>query len=227
MTNNTKIEVLGDGFVELIDHSGSDLSIARAARVSHAHDSNVDNYEKLIYYLAKHSHMTPFEHNSMTFHIKCPLFIARQWMRHRIGWSYNEISRRYTSDELEFYVPSKHDLRKQSAHNKQAGDEKLTDDMFADFIIYAMNTHITDAVEEYYQFIDLGLSREQARMILPQSMFTRFYATTNLRALAHFYKLRAAEDAQTEIREYADAMGNIALPLFPVAWKAILDSISV
>lgn len=211
------------GFVELLEHAGSDSGIVRTARVSYAGDKRATNglTEKdkgLIAYLVKHKHMTPFEHTMLKFHVKAPLFVARQWMRHRIGWSYNEISRRYTSEDIDFYIPSQDQWRSQSERNKQQSAPREPNDYYT----MVVGEHVNQCIAVYNHMIEAGISREQARMVLPQNMYTRFYATTNLRALMHFYTLRAREDAQYEIRKYAWAMSALAGNVFPESWDAFV-----
>lgn len=216
---------LGDGksLVELTDHMGDDYSVVRAARVSYSGDTEkrpVADDERLIRYLAKHEHFSPFEHTSITFHVAAPLFVVRQWHRHR-AFSYSEVSRRYTAEDIRFYVPL--EWRVQSESNRQAsGAVKdrshtwLEDDRYLSVV--------QAAVEVYMWMVnERGIAREQARMVLPQSMYTRMYCTGNLRSFAHFYKLRADEHAQDEIRQYALAIGEILKELYPVSWPALTE----
>jgi thymidylate synthase (FAD) len=211
----------GKGFVELVDSAGSDSGIVRTARVSYAGDLRSKNGltekdKNLLAFLLKHRHMTPFEHTMIKFHVKAPMFVARQWMRHRIGWSYNEISRRYTSEDIDFYIPSAHQWRSQSAKNKQSSAKREPQGYYSEYL----REHVKESLELYNGMINDGISREQARMVLPQNMYTRFYATTNLRALMHFYELRSKNDAQWEIRKYAWAMSAIAGEVYPESWQA-------
>lgn len=208
MTLMAKKTVLSNqAFVELVDSMGSDQSIINAARVSYDGDLEErpeSKDKKLLRYLLKNHHTSPFEHVSLTFHVKAPIFVARQWMRHRT-WAFNEISARYTKLEEGWYKPNM--WRAQSDQNKQMSEG------------YAENQpHLRQVYEwtaqaawhAYEELIDNGASREQARMILPVSMFTRFYATVNLHNLLHFVRLRDHEHAQPEIREYAVAMRELA-----------------
>jgi thymidylate synthase (FAD) len=214
---------LGDGIslVELVDHMGDDLSVVRAARVSTARDDRTEGAEKLIRYMARHEHGTPFEHNAMTFRVKAPLFVIGQWHRHRVGWSYNQTSRRYTDENIEFYIPTV--WRKQAETNKQASAGEFADDKnywFAE----KLSDICEDAESKYKFLLEQGVAREMARMILPQNLYASMYATCNLRSLAHFHKLRAAPEAQLEIRRYAEVMGEIAGVLFPMAWAALVEA---
>ncbi len=211
---------LGDGLsdLSLIDHMGDDSSIVRAARVSYSGDDrtgvDLEGDAKLLRYLLRHGHTSPLEHTAVTFHVKCPLFVRSQWHRHRIA-SYNEVSRRYTSEEIEFYYPT--ELRMQDVKNRQGsvgtwiGEE--------DYHWY-MRDCVKNCLELYEKMLADGIAREQARMFLPQNLYTRFYYTANLHSILHFYRLRADEHAQWEIRQYAQAIGDIMGQLFPVTWSA-------
>lgn len=199
---------------------GDEDSVVRAARVSFAHDNELHPPErdaKLIQYLARNKHYSPFEHTSVTFHIAAPIFVVRQWHRHRI-FSYNEVSRRYTSENLQIYYP--YEWRKQATKNRQASEGKAKHQHLIN-IIYGIA--VWTCLFVYWLLLKLGVAREQARMILPQSLYTRMYVTGNLRAYADFYKLRAAPDAQHEIRVYALAMGEALEDIYPVAWPALIN----
>jgi thymidylate synthase (FAD) len=213
--NKVDLGVLG--YMELLDHMGDDLSIVNAARVSYnkAADELHEKDEKLIYFLAKHKHWTPFEQNSLKFRVKCPIYIARQWMKHRC-WVFNEISARYTKFDSTIYQPD--DFRKQAEKNKQASvaaDESLDQDQAAK--IYADAYQV--ALDSYNKLIDLGVCREQARGILPVGSHTEFITTVNLRNFMHWYHLRAPKDAQWEIQQYAKAAFELVKPMFPIAMK--------
>lgn len=215
-----RIEVLdGQGFVELIDSIGDDKSIVNAARVSYSGD-NEERPEardrKLIRYLLKNHHTSPFEHVMFTFHVKAPIFVARQWMRHRT-WSYNEISARYTELSDGYYQPS--GWRGQSSDNKQ-----MSDGMVPLWAQANANHKYFEAMMAcqlaYEQMVEDGVSREMARMVLPVSTFTRFYATVDLHNLLHFIRLRDHEHAQEEIRVYAEAMSSLVSPYVPWTMNA-------
>lgn len=215
---------LGDGigFVKLIDSMGNDISIVNAARVSFGKriDTILDKDRKLIQYLLREKHSSPFEHVTFTFHVKTPLFVARQWMRHRTQ-SYNEISRRYTSENIEFYIPNEY--RKQDKNDRQASDvlvgfNNQTNNEFKTFFSTLSNT----SLEAYKYMIQAGMAREMARMLLPQNMYTEFYTTVNLWNLFHFIQLRKSNHAQLEIRAYAELMEILIQDTVPVAldaWK--------
>lgn len=219
-------DVLGDGIsdISIVDHMGNDHSVVRAARVSYAGDKEEWRGEpdkKLIRYMAEHDHGTPFEHTAITFHVACPLFVRGQWHRHRIGWSYNEISRRYTSEDLDFYIPSVDEWRMQDKlWNKQSSSGYFPSERGRDFCLKARHA-VSEHVKLYEQLLKEGVAREQARMLLPQNMYTRFYATCNLRSAAHFIGLRADEHAQEEIRKYADSMYTQLHELYPISMEAL------
>ncbi|MCF7900169.1 FAD-dependent thymidylate synthase [Candidatus Babeliales bacterium] len=212
-----KIDPLGDGIssIELVRASGTDLDIANAARVSYGRLSHEvsERDEKLINFLMEHNHSSPFEHNQLSFRIKCPLFIARQWMRHRMH-SYNEISYRYVKVKTEFYIPK--EWRLQDKENGQSSfggfkDEDMTK---------AYKASIDAAYEQYNKMLEAGVCREQARAILPVATYTEFIFTTNLRSLLHFMELRLGHGAQQEIREYAKGLLQLSMPHFPISLKA-------
>lgn len=197
------IPLLDKGYVELQDFMGDDLSIVNAARVSFLGESKGDiKDKKLLNYLLRHAHTSPFEMVEFKLRVKCPLFVARQWMRHRV-WNYNEVSRRYTSEELDFYIPET--WRLQSTDNKQCSSGDAEQQMQAQFT-QQMQQHVEQALNTYNKMIDAGIAREQARMVLPQNMYTTFVGKVDGHNLMHFMKLRMDEHAQYEIRVYADAI---------------------
>lgn len=215
-----KLNVLDKGFVELINSMGDDNTIVASARVSYLGESKGPEQDgKLIKYLLENEHMSPFEQVEFQFRVKCPLFVARQWMRHRM-WSYNEVSRRYTSEEIDFYIPSH--FRKPSNKNKQTSIEgyfETEKELLEDYEKYIW---LSQALYEYY--LDCGVAKEQARMILPQSLYTKFYAKTDLRNLLHFVELRNSSHAQYEIQIYASAIETIIENIVPVTysiWKKL------
>ena len=208
----------GRGHVTLVHHSGDDLSAVNAARVSFgAHRTEIDDKDlKLLAYLAKERHTSPFEHCSVTLRVKVPLFVARQWMRHRTQ-SYNEISRRYTSVDVEFFVPAK--LRKQHKSNRQASEGVIEDENLLAEYQYS----IQRAMRSYETLIAEGVCREQARAVLPQAMYTEFYATANLLNWLKFIELRDHEGAQQEIVEAAQGVRSILEVLYPHTTQAWFD----
>ena len=191
-----------------------------SARVSHANSGktgqNPEADLKLMHYLAEHEHMTPFEHQSATFKIACPLFVAREWMRHRTQ-SYNEVSMRYSSDPVgKFYYPQQ--WRKQAATNKQASTGEVEDQKGCTEIL---KHSYQEALNAYHALLNKGVCREQARAVVPVGNYTEFYATANLRNWMHFYRLRIAPNAQWEIQQYARCIGNLLKELWPSCWQAL------
>lgn len=216
-----KLDPLGDGIssLELIRVSGSDLDIANAARVSYGkivHEMS-ERDKTLIRYLMQHKHTSPFEHNQLSFRVKCPIYTARQWMRHRIN-SYNEISYRYVKAPLEFYIPSQ--WRAQDKVNKQATVAPFENEELQ----AAYKQSLEVAFKTYELLLEQGVGRELARGVLPLCTYTEFIYTCNLHSLMHFMKLRLHAGAQREIRAYAQGLLTLALPHFSVslqAWKEI------
>jgi len=208
--------VLDKGFVKLVDFIGGDLRCVQSARVSFDSQSKGEERDKkLIEYLIKHDHWTPFEHSVFQFHIKCPIFVARQWMRHRWG-SYNEVSARYTEVKDEFYIPQK--FRVQDTINKQGSiiSDKLNDED----LLKEYENSINSSFKSYKYLLKNGVAREMARMVLPVSQYTQYYWTINSRSLLNFLKLRMDEHAQWEIRQYAKAIATIFEKLMPWTWEA-------
>ena len=207
------IKVLdGQGWVGLIDHLGTESTIVNAARVSFGKiKPDMDERDvALLKYLIANKHTSPLEHVVFTFSVHCPLFIRGQWHRHRT-WSYNEISRRYTEIDLEFYTPGK--LRKQAESNRQAS---VDDPDFADAALREqISCHNLKSLELYNALLDAGVCREQARGVLPQNMMVTFWGTVDLSNLLHFIELRNSDHAQSEIREYALAMLELIRPIVP------------
>lgn len=203
--------------VQLISSMGSDLSVVNAARVSFGSTKQELDAkdEKLIKYLADHKHMSPFEHCTATFLIKCPIYISKQIMRHRT-FSYNEISRRYTSKDIEFYVPPV--FRAQAKSNRQASEGTIENNEFAK-VSYEMQLGAAYAM--YQALLSDGICREQARGILPQALMTEFYMTGNLRNWAHFLSLRLPKDAQGEVQELAQMLQKELTKLYPISLDAL------
>jgi thymidylate synthase (FAD) len=222
-----KIDVLDHGFVRLVDSMGNDLSIVRAARVSYDAAWRAGENEasdiKLINYLWKHKHTTPFEAVTFTFEVKAPIFVFRQWHRHRT-WSYNELSARYRELPEEFYVPNPEDIGTQSKDNKQA---RLIHAASGDVAEQYNSDRIRQACEgsfkTYRDLLARGVPREIARSVLPVATYSHMFATVNLLNLFRFLTLRCDEHAQYEIRMYAEAMKVLALHVAPIcvgAWEA-------
>jgi len=203
---------LNDGLsaVSLVRISGSDVDIVNAARVSYGKsiDKIADKDKSLISFLINHDHTSPFEHNQLSFRIKAPLFVARQWMRHRMN-SYNEISYRYVKAPLEFYIPPY--FRYQDTKNKQASIGSFKDALLEEEYTNAIKC----SVIAYEKLLENGVCREQARAVLPLATYTHFIFTCNLHSLMHFMRLRLHAGAQYEIRQYALTLFKIAQPYFP------------
>jgi len=206
----------GQGWVGLIDHLGSETTIVNAARVSFGKmKEKMDERDvALLAYLIDNKHTSPLEHVVFTFSVHCPLFVRGQWHRHRT-WSYNEISRRYTEIDMEFYTPPK--LRKQAESNRQASVESPDFDD-AD-LKKAIAEHNKSSLALYEKLLAGGVCREQARGILPQNMMVTFWGTVDLANLLRFLELRDSEHAQWEIREYAKAIKKLIKPIVPSVAK--------
>jgi len=208
----------GKGFVELVDAVGSDLSVVNSARVSFGkHKTELDEKDKkLIKYLIKHKHTSTLEHCFVTFRVKVPLFVRSQHHRHRT-WSYNEISRRYTDFDIQFYEPLT--FRTQHKSNRQASNvSDLVDPVLPQWetsAAVAMRHHHQASLQLFEELIEAGVCREQARGVLPQNMYTEYYASANLNNILKFIDLRTHEGAQWEIQEMAKGMLEIITKLYP------------
>ena len=238
----TQIKVLDKGHVDLVDHMGSDITVCNAARVSFAKDteweideeavarmkeSGSSYYEedvrklserdaKLLKYLATHQHWTPFAHPQITLRIKAPISIRTQMFKSKVGFVENEISRRYVSFEPEFYTP---EWRGKPTDGAKQGSEDFIQLSVMDEKKYL--DAVRSCVDSYDRLLEAGVAPEQARFVLPQGMYTEWYWTGSLAAYARFYKQRIDEHAQWEIRQYAEAIGNIVRPLFPFSWESL------
>lgn len=215
----TSIDLYNDniGKVSLIDYMGDDARAVNAARVSFLkddidtqHDHLNDKDTKLIKFLLRHQHTSPFEHSSLSVRVKVPLFIRSQIMRHRT-FSYNEVSRRYTHENIQFHIP--HTLRKQSKSNLQCSTGEVV--FNNDALIKTMQDHVNSAFVTYQKLLDGGVSREQARAVLPQSMYTSFYMTGNLLNWIKFLRLRLDPHSQPELQELGYAILKIMETAFP------------
>ncbi|MEM6587288.1 MAG: FAD-dependent thymidylate synthase [Pseudomonadota bacterium] len=222
----TAHEVLDHGFVRVVDYMGDDNAICQAARVSYGKGTkSVQNDEGLIRYLMRHWHSTPFEMCEIKLHVKLPVFVARQWIRHRTA-NVNEYSARYSILDREFYIPAPDQLAAQSVVNNQGRGEALTGDEAARVleILKADSTRTYDHYEEMISQDDQqGLARELARMNLPANIYTQWYWKVDLHNLLHFLRLRADAHAQYEIRVYAEAMCKIVADWVPFAYAAFED----
>ncbi len=200
------------GFIQLIDQMGDDMSVVNAARVSFNGTSKGEEQDKkLLFYLMEHGHTSPFEMVQFKWLVKAPLIVVAQWQRHRT-WSYNQVSRRYTSSGMSFWFPT--EFRSQDDKNKQASSDDLDKyDNSAAAAIVAETTEICEAA--YHELLDLGVSREMARIVLPQNLHASMVATVNAHNLLHFIELRYSNEAQKEIRDYAMAMLEIMEETMP------------
>ena len=217
---------LDHGFVRVIDYMGDDAAICQAARVSYGRGTKaVSNDEGLIRYLMRHWHSTPFEMCEIKLHVKLPVFVARQWIRHRTA-NVNEYSARYSVLDREFYVPAPEHLAAQSAQNNQ-GRGAVLEGEEAQRVLDTLRADADRAYDHYQEMLSTdgqqGLARELARMNLPASVYTQWYWKVDLHNLFHFLRLRADPHAQYEIRVYADAICEIARDWVPLAYAAFED----
>jgi thymidylate synthase (FAD) len=221
LTDDT-IHVLDHGFVRLDDVMASDLSVANAARVSFARrKEELDDADAgLIRFLMINKHGTPFEHNAFRFHVRCPIFVAREWFRHRVG-SFNEFSMRYAKATDDFYVPAPEDVRSQvgkpGAYTFETVDPELAEQTRGE-----MRAVYEAAFATYERLVEQGIAREVARAVLPVGAYTEFYWTLNARSLMNFVSLRAAETAQREIRRYAEAVERFLEQHMPITHAAFV-----
>ena len=219
------VPIHNEGFLRLVEVMGDDHAVVRAARVSYGEESKGDEADRrLVNYMMEHEHGTPFEHINFTFHIKCPLFVARQWMRHRIG-SFNEISGRYVQISEAFYQPDEWRANV-NPRNKQdsiginwGNDLDEIEEVFADAIEKSHGA--------YNHLLQLGVAREQARIVMPLATYTEFYWTVNARSLFNFIRLRISPDAQKEIRDYAEVLLEIGEETAPWSFAAFRKKYSV
>lgn len=238
------MKVLDHGHVELIDCMGSDLTVCNAARVSFdsesewgideaakkrleesgSHFSNEcikqlkEKDAKLIAYLAKHNHWTPFAHPQITLRVKAPVSIRTQLFKHKQGFVENEVSRRYVATEPEFYEPT---WRTKPEGGAKQGSEDFMEQPSAQIATIQYGRVMDHALKAYNSLLKRGVAPEQARFVLPQGMYTEWYWTGSLAAYARVCKLRTDSHAQWEVQEFAKAIGNILQPLFPVSWSAL------
>lgn len=213
------MSVLDKGFVELLEVFGDDLTVVNAARVSFAKESEemTPKDEKLIQYLASHHHITPFFHPQLRFRIKMPIYVAREWFRHGIGFARNEVSRRYVDTVPECYNPT--DIRERDQNVKQGS--KLSNIEQNAEISKMIESLQNDIISAYTKLLDLKVAPELARGILPQSMYTEFIETGSLSAYARLCNLRLDPHAQYEIRQYAQVLSDLIQPKFPVSWASL------
>lgn len=217
----TNVVVLDHGHVSYVSHMGNDLTVVNAARVSFQKESTefTGKDEKLIQYLAKHKHWTPFAHPQITLRIKAPIFIRTQLFKHKVGFTENEVSRRYVSDSPVVYHPR---WRGKPTGGAKQGSE---DFMPIDDDYNTANRHyemcVRDALQTYEELLKRGVAPEQARSVLPQGTYTEWWWTGSLSAFARVYAQRSDSHAQWECQEYAKAFSTIIQPLFPYSWKSL------
>lgn len=221
-----KKEILDKGFIEVIDKLGTDLTVVNSARVSFGKRKEKfdDNDRKLVKFLAKNKHWSPFRHLMVQFHVKAPEFVMRQWYKHVVGietasnssakdHAWNELSGRYVP-VTDFYVPS--NWRKQSSDNKQASLGSIDDQKSANEVF---NTAMNNILESYQKLLDLGVAKEQARILLPLNQYTEVYWTASFQAIMNFIDLRDESTAQWEIQQYAKVMKDMMLKIYPETSK--------
>jgi thymidylate synthase (FAD) len=219
-----EIRVLDHGFVRLDESMASDLSVVNAARVSFARrkEEMDEADEGLVRFLMRDRHGTPFEHNAFRFHIRAPLFVAREWFRHRMG-SFNEFSMRYARATDDFYVPEPEDVRTQVGKPGAYSFDPVDSDV-AEEAREELRAVYEAAYGAYERMVERGVARELARCAIPMGAYTEFYWTVNARSLMNFVSLRAAETAQREIRRYADACERFFADEMPVTYAAFVAS---
>ncbi|MEO8447873.1 MAG: FAD-dependent thymidylate synthase [bacterium] len=225
-----KTDVLDKGFIEVIDKLGSDLTVVNSARVSFGKRKEKfdDSDRKLVKFLAKNKHWSPFRHMMVQFHVKAPEFVMRQWYKHVVGietssssstkdHAWNEISGRYVPVS-EFYFPS--NWRRQSENNKQASEGSIDDQSQANEIF---KNAMASMLDSYQKLLDIGVAKEEARMILPLNQYTEVYWTASFQAIMNFIELRDESTAQWEIREYAKVMKELMMDVYPETTKIWFD----
>jgi thymidylate synthase (FAD) len=231
------IKVLDKGYVRLVDVLGSDLTPVNAARVSYDKESSElsDKDERLIKFLAREGHTSPFRHAMLQFEVYAPLMVARQWWKYCIGSSHqdpmtawNESSRRYVTEEPEFYIPAISEWRLKPENSKQGSGEALFlyDAKGASLATAGLLELAHKSIQAYEKALELGICAEQARLFLPAyALYVRWYWTASLQSVAHFLNQRLEHDAQVEIQEYAKAVKNLAESKFPVSLKELLNDV--
>lgn len=248
------MDILGDNIssLELLDHMGDDLTVVNAARVSYNQESRwevpiiaqidfvnstndkvarvikpeymSERDRKLIAYLATHKHWTPFSHPQLQFRIKMPLFIAREWYRHTVGFTRNEVSRRYVDSPPEFFRPRSVRGRPLPGQSKQGSNEDGLLSGVQERASITFGNWNVEASEVYRNLLEVGVAPEQARLVLPQSTYTEFWETASLYAYSRLCSLRIQPDAQKETRLYAEAVSSLIETLFPVSWKELRNA---
>ncbi len=218
-----KFPCLDHGFVRLIDYMGSDEAIVQAARVSYGKGTKKMRQDRgLIRYLMRHQHTSPFEMVEFKFHCKLPIFVARQWIRHRTA-SVNEYSLRYSEALNQFYIPDPDNIRLQSKSNRQGRSDESAPNQLQNEVLQILKKHSNQAWQDYQEMEQSDLARELARIHLPVSLYTEWYWKIDLHNLLHFLKLRLDSKAQYEIRVYAEVMADIVKIAVPLTWEAFED----
>lgn len=239
MSSRDTLNVLDKGYVRLVKAHGTDLDVVNAARVSYAKESDwdvavvqgegaytklKDSDERLINFLAREGHMSPFRHVLATFEVYAPLMVARQWWKYVVGSdhtmdAWNEASRRYITMEPEFYIP---DVWRSAPENSKQGSGEPLNKATGEAWTIALKNHIEDGLDAYNNALRHGIAPEQARLFLPMyAMYTAWRWTASLQSISHFLNERLEDDAQYEIREYAKAVQKLITPAFPVSMKAL------
>lgn len=228
-----RVSVLDDGYVILHAVLGSDLTVVNAARVSYnrKRDQFDERDWRLLRYMARHRHQSPFYHPKLQFEVKAPLMVARQWWRHVVDSTHtmeqaawNELSRRYVQEDLAFYRPPADGWRAPLPGNKQASAEAIDPETGQRFSA-ALDRLIAEASEWYRRALQAGIAAEQARLFLPaNALYTSWYWTASLWSVWHFCALRRQEEAQGEIQQYAEAVEQLTAPRFPYAWRALTEA---
>ena len=219
MSDSTKITIGNDGFVELMETFGSDLTVVNAARVSFDKES-LELTQKdvgLINYLARHEHTSPFFHPQLRFRLRMPIFVAREWFRHTIGFARNEISRRYVDSEPSMWIPE--ELRERDSNLKQGSKDTVIANNSEMLEVY--KSSMETSLKTYNFLLSANVAPEIARAVLPQSMYTEFIETGSLAAYARLCKLRMDSHAQKEIQDFAHAVCELVKKDFPSSWEAL------
>lgn len=213
----------GIGSLEVLEVFGNDLTVVNAARVSFAKESHEFSAgdEKLIRYLATHNHNSPFFHPQVRLRIKMPIFVAREWFRHTVGFSRNEVSRRYVDFTPEVWIPAPEDLRARDAKLKQGSQSTPVENSIV--LSAEIKDHCDGMVDFYSHLLENGVAPEIARCVLPQGMYTEFVETGSLAAYARLVALRTDPGAQREIQAYARGIVELLAPHFPISWKALTE----
>lgn len=217
----SKIPIGNAGFVELLETFGDDLTVVNAARVSFAKETKefLPRDAKLVKYLAEHNHNSPFFHPQARFRIKMPIFVAREWFRHTVGFARNEVSRRYVDDEPECWIPET--LRERDTNKKQGSKESAIPEN--DVVVEKIRKYTENSLAFYNELLEQKVAPEIARLVLPQSMYTEFMETASVSAYARLCGLRLDPHAQKEIRDFAAAVDSLMRERFPVSWAALIS----